>query len=490
MEIEYKDVSFGVRRTFEDQFAVETRVDAAERGGASKVLSVEAEAKVTGIELLPGEARIGGKVNYRLLYLDGQEKLCGLDYFKDFAYDLMGEDIRAGENCELDLSIVEASGRAEGDGVELTAIVGANLTVYGERTERAVAAIKGAEVKETGASAQRYVSEKEYAIELEKEENVGADIKKIVLFDATAAILQAGSDGGSANVSGEAKASVVYVTEDGQSAEKTFSIPFSREEEIEGGAAKFGLRVKNARVILSGDEENATIGIEIVLALQIAEFSESEIGLIADAYSIENEAENAETAVECLTFSAQKFYKETLTGAIEAEGVKRVISVRPGGVAVANVTPRENSVKVEGVASFTSVYETESGFGRAENELPFSFELPFAGAGEGWVAEASARVTAVSHSIVSGGVGVAAEMNVEVSLFEKKEVRFLSDVAEGAPRENEEAGITVYFAESGEDVWAIAKAMRAAPSALLKANPFLSEPLNESKKILIFRGRE
>ena len=489
MEIEYKDISFGVRKVYEDQFAVETRVDASERGGVSKTLSVEAEAKVSGVELLPGEARISGKVNYRLLYLDGQEKLCGLDYFKDFEYVLMGEDIRADEKQSLDLSVIEATGRAAGSGIELSAIVGAQLTAYGDREERAVAAVRGAEIKEESFSSQKLTAKREFLIELEKEESAGANIKKIVLFDAAAAIREASVAGGVSKVAGEALANVVYVTEEGETVERSFAFPFSREEETDAEKARFDLSVKNARVVLSGDEENSLIEIEAVLALSVCEFADRDISVVTDAYSSESETEETKTNLCLRPFLSQAFFSSPLSGVIEAEGVRRVVTVRPGGSAIANVAVLENAVKADGVVSFTAVYETEEGYSSRESELPFSFEFPLVGAELFKSAEASITVLSVVSRLVGGGVEISAETSVAVSLFGEEEVSFLSDLSECGPREEEEAGVTVYFADKGEDLWSIAKAMRTAPSALVNANPFLNAPLEEAKKVLIFRGK-
>ena len=489
MEIEFKDVSFGIRKVYEDQFAVETRVDASERGGVSKTLSVEAEAKVSGVELLSGEARISGKVNYRLLYLDRQEKLCGLDYFKDFEFAIKGEEIRADERQTVDLSVIEATGVADGNGIELSAVVGALLTTYGEREERAVAAVRGAEIKEEIFKTQRFRAKKDFSIELEKEESAGANIKKIVLFDAAAAIREASAENGFLRVTGDAEANVVYVTEEGETVERAFSFPFSREEEMDAERASFHLSVKNARVVLSGDEENSLIEIEIALTLTVCEFSDREISAVTDVYPLETEAEEKRKVIPLRPFLSEAFFRVPLSGVIEEEGVRRVVTVRPGGSAIATVAACENAVKVEGVASFTAVFEKEEGYFSKEKEFPFSFDLPYVGAKTGDSAEAAFEALSVTSRLTAGGIEVAAETSVKVSLFGNEEISFLSDLTECGPRAEEDAGVTVYFAEKGEDLWSIAKAMRAAPSALVKANPFLAEPLDEAKKIMIFRGK-
>ena len=74
MQAEYGELSIGIIEKYGEEILVETSVGTADRGGAERVLSLEAEAKPTGVELLDGEAEVSGKVNYRLLYSDKQHR--------------------------------------------------------------------------------------------------------------------------------------------------------------------------------------------------------------------------------------------------------------------------------------------------------------------------------------------------------------------------------------------------------------------------------
>ena len=84
---------------------------------------------------------------------------------------------------------------------------------------------------------------------------------------------------------------------------------------------------------------------------------------------------------------------------------------------------------------------------------------------------------------------VTAKTFLEVRLFEEKRFVYLSEAKEGDPIAESAAGISVYFAEKGEDVWTVAKNTGVLPSALIKANPFLAEPIEEPQKILVFRQK-
>ena len=117
MEITYGELNLGVIERYSDEILVETSVDTSERGGAEKVLSVEAEVKLSSVELLDKEAEVSGKVNYRLLYLDRQSRLCGLDYFKDFKCRVKGDGITPNGRCKADFLVPDADARIKGEDV-------------------------------------------------------------------------------------------------------------------------------------------------------------------------------------------------------------------------------------------------------------------------------------------------------------------------------------------------------------------------------------
>ena len=123
MLTEYGELLIGIDRKYREEILVETRVDAADRGGAEKVLSLEADVRLIGTELLDGEAEVSGKVNYRLLYLDRQSRLCGLDYFKDFKCRVAGEAIKPNGKCSVAFTVPDAESTIKGETIELSAFV-------------------------------------------------------------------------------------------------------------------------------------------------------------------------------------------------------------------------------------------------------------------------------------------------------------------------------------------------------------------------------
>lgn len=486
METEYGELSIGVAETYRGEVLVETTADASERGGATKVLSLEADVKSTGAELMDGEAEVTGKVNYRLLYLDGQGRLCGLDYFKDFKCRVKGAEIAPNGKCAVRFTVPDAEATLTGDAIALSAMVGTELDYFGEKETRAVLNVNGAEVRK-GTLVTERAKRAERTVELEKVVDSGPNVKKVVLFDAEAVAAKVETREDGKELVGEVRANILYLNEADEAVELVASLPFA--EALGEGAAECAAYVKNARIVLTEAESGGEIAIEVALTLEETAYDPVEREVVTAAMGESAESVETSSVVPYGKYLGQRFYEEGLSGNIDVADAGYVAFVRPGCHAIAETAVTEGAVRVEGVAAFQVVTLKEGAYESVQGELPFSYLLPFDGAKEGRQARAVVTITDAKGVASASGVAITAKVHLAVSLREGGEYVYLSEVSEGEPYPESAAGISVYFAEKGEDLWSIAKAMKVLPSALVQANPFLAEPLEEAKKVLIFRQK-
>ena len=486
METEYGELLIGVVEKYHGEVLVETKADATERGGAVKVLSLEADVKSTGAEMMDGEAEVSGKVNYRLLYLDRQGRLCGLDYFKDFKCRVKGDEITPNGRCAVRFSVPDAEASLSGDEITLSAMVSVELDAFGEKAVRVVTKVEGAEIERETLVTEK-VKRTERTIELEKIVESGPSVKKIVLFGAEAIALRTEARDEGKTLVGEVRVSILYLNEADEAVELLAAIPFA--EGVGEGAAEWSVMVKNSRIVLTEAESGGEIEVEVAVGLEETAYEEVCGDVVTAAVGEKSEAIEEVAVATCGKYLGQAFYEETLGGTVGSADGGYVAFVRPGCLAIAEVSALDGAVRVEGVAAFQGVKLTDGVYEQVQGELPFSYLLPFEGAQEGQRAQAKVTITDVKGVMTSTGVQITAKVCVAVSLYERRKCRYLSDVTEGEMYPENNAGISVYFAEKGENAWTIAKAMKVLPSVLVKANPFLSEPLEEAKKVLIFRSK-
>lgn len=486
MEITYGEVKFGVNEKYSDEILVETSVDTAERGGAQKVLSLEAEAKATSVELMEGEAEVSGKVNYRLLYLDRQSRLCGLDYFKDFKCRIAGAAITPGGKGVATFVVPDAEAKIRGEEVTLSAMVGVDLTYYGEQTKKAVVAVSEAEILAEEIISERVIV-KESAVELDKIVEVGLAVKKVILFEAEALPVEVKEQEGGSLIAGEVRGSILYLNDVDEVAELTLSVPFTQE--AEEGVKDVSANLKSARVILTDDEEGNAVEVEAAVSLAQRIYESAAQSAVKSVCGKTKTVDETAESVCGSFFVARERFEESLNGTVPSESAGGVCFVRPGCRAVAEVTVNDGEVKVEGVAAFQVINKTQDGYVAEQGELPFSYVLPFAEAKAGQNAEVAIGLTDAVGVSKGKDITVSAKMQLEVKLFEERCFTYLSEAREGGDIPESEAGISVYFAEKGESLFTIAKSMGVLPSALKNANPTLEDPLEENKKVLIFRQK-
>ncbi|MBO4473254.1 MAG: DUF3794 domain-containing protein [Clostridia bacterium] len=486
MKTEYGELQVATVGHYEDEVLVETTADASERGGATKVLSLEAEVKAASAELLDGEAEVTGKVNYRLLYLDRQDRLCGLDYFKDFKCRVKGEGISPSGKCALRFTVPDQEATLRGDEIALSAMVGVALDCFGEKSEQVVTAVEGAESKK-GAVISERVTRSERTIELEKVVDSGPSVKKIVLFGVDAILSKAEQKEGGNELVGEVRANILYLNEADEAVEVSATIPFC--ETVGEGAAEYAVSVKNARIVLTDDEGGGVIEVEVAVCVEQLSHEVVETEVVTAAVGETGEAVERLSKVGTRRYLGQIFSEETLTGTIPRGEGGFVAFVRPGCHAIADVAVVDGAVKVEGVAAFQAACLADGKYTAVQGELPFSYLLPLEGAAAGQSAEARFTITDAKGTMTTDGIVITAKVWIAVTIYEDRVCSFLSDVTEGDPYPESGAGISVYFAEKGEDAWSIAKAMKVLPSALVEANPFLEGALEEDKRILILRKK-
>ena len=487
METNYGELQLGIAERYFDEILVETAVDASERGGTEKVLSLEAEAKTTGVELLEGEAEVTGKVNYRLLYLDREKRLCGLDYFKDFKCRVKGEEIKPSGKCSVSFSLPDAEAQLRGEEIVLSAMTGVEVRYFGEKSERALLSVTEGECKEVVFCTEK-VKCAERTVEVTKTVDSGTAVKKIVLFGADVVPTGQTEREEGKEVNAEVRVSVLYLNEADEAVELSATIPLS--EGFDTGAAEYRFFVKNARIVLTEDEGGGAIEAEIAVTIEELSYETRECKAVSVVVLEKSEAVEKSATARVGRYLGQVFREESLTGSVPLAIENGYVAfLRPGCHAIAETQVLDGAVKVEGVAAFQAVCLVDGGYEVQQGELPFSFSLPCDAAKAGAIAEVEAVITEVKGIASGKELSVTAKTSLSVSLFESETVTYLSEVTEGGIYPESEAGISVYFAEKGEDAWSVAKAMKTLPSVLLQGNPFLSEPLVENKKVLIIRKK-
>ena len=449
------------------QVAVECTLEASGDKPIVSVLAKEADAYCVSAEVMIGEANVTGRVNYKVAYVSAEGQVCALDYYSDFKTTV---DIDVSPDTRLFVfgKVVEVEEIRKSDtAILLRAIV--ELSLIGVCKRDYVGAVeegvhkKCETVKE---STLKEIAEGSFVIDGEYE--TGGRVDDVVLLD-TSLVLKEGKAGrDSILVSGVAIANVTYNSDKGLTT-KSISLPFC--EELSSLSATPGDDIylygypKDARIILSGDEENTTLRVEVTVALRCPVFTIADTEVLSDCYSCDKNLDVSVKEGETYVKTGEWSFDERVSGATilpdEAEGVARVITVVLAKNDVSSVKSMEDVINIEGTVLATVIYEDMSGVIRSMPvEVPYGITERCEGSkdiGESYLRSAIAEVTAVGKR--AREIEVICLVKFYAYQCTREKFNYVSDIVDGGEEITRDA-LSIYMRGDGEDDWDIAKALK------------------------------
>ena len=469
------------------QTVVRTEVDVQERGGAAKLLSVGTDAVVNSVEAVAGEARIYGRVNYKILYLDEEGKVCGLDYFGEYDMIVRDDAIAVG-NTLAQAEVLDADCTLVGGVMHLEAVCEVSLLQVVAHTAEAVTDVEGECRKEViEAASLSPIPDSTFEVVEELESHVGVD--RVLLFDAKAlhTATRAGVD--STTVEGKLYAEVVYRAQ-GQIYTQEIVADFAEQLDLEG-EADLAVSVRQAKLVLTGEEDNTVLRVEMLLAVSGYRVERRQYEVLADAYVEGADVSLCRDSFACRRYVGLNCRTERVSQRIDPAVLDirgNVMAATVARINVANYVAGEGQITAEGLAVAGVLYVGEDGVMQSgEVELPFSVSF----AAPEVDAECTLAGDAIALSVSATGQSVQMELLFAVKCYRPYAVCYVTRV-DAVPCTAPRAVMSVYFAPADASVWDIARAVHVSPSTLLQQNPALAEPAEDAglRRVLVFRHRD
>lgn len=296
---------------------------------------------------------------------------------------------------------------------------------------------------------------------------------------------------------GEAGVTVIYVPEGGGDVEKiSFDLPFSQVSDIEGLDERFDVyvdaRAASCAIRPVPKSDPAKIECELGIDISCLALRFESARLADDVFSTECEAdaERADCLIECVPVQVNETHrlKATLT---YSEGELRTVmyaGAEPLGAASVIKKP-DGSVYAGGKAALTVFAKNESAKPVClESEVSFEHMLEAAVCGCGST-DLELNIGAVTYNLTSSNaIELTADVKIKGYVCEARPCSFISDVRldETKPVERDrDCSLKLYYAETGEQPWEIAKRCRASLSAILEENEIGGEAVESGCMLLI-----
>lgn len=471
---------------------IEFSPDGIDVENISKVLSLSVDARCDSAEAYGGYAEITGRANFKLIYVDKENALKGVDYNADFTARVDG-DFEDGDNLTCHIHVAEAEVGAK-DSLTLTAA----LEICVKRTRREdVALLTKADdcyTKTSEMTLPTFVAQKSTTATFFDDANVGGEIDGVLSINAAAIVTEAEATDGGAEIKSKIAARVTYI-KDGNIAVQNFEIPLEETINLDGvsdgDALAVQAAIKSAKVILQGVTGDNVLRIEGEVAYKIQVYRCTKTAVVDDVFMLSNDLDIRRQKYAAKCYLGAEYSNEAVSG-IALLGDNRPSATEVVALPYARCyetktfVNEDGNVQVEGVVNTDVIYTDENGLNSVRTEIPFSITL--GKAQEGVEYAAHCKVVGITAKVrKEREFEIDVNLAVALSKYCDIEGEYIESVELGEERAKNTSALSLYIAGEGEEMLDICKALYAMPDEILAQNPNLVFPLKEGEEVVYFR---
>ncbi len=296
---------------------------------------------------------------------------------------------------------------------------------------------------------------------------------------------------------GEVGVNVIYIPEGGGDIEKiSFELPFSQVSDVEGLDERYDVfvdaSVSSCEIRPVPKSEPAKIECELGIDISCLALKFESAQLADDVFSTEceTEAEKTDCSIECVPVQVNESHRVKTTLTYSEGEIKSVLFAgAEAGKLYESPKKPEGECVFGGKLNVTVFAKNESG-----KPICLEAEVPFEHEPEEPVcccsySDIRTSVGAVTYNLTSSNaIEVSVEVKIKGYICEAKSGSFIGDIRldETKPvKRDRDCSLKLYYAETGEQPWEIAKRCRASLGAILEENEIDSEAVEEGCMLLI-----
>lgn len=476
---------YGKIGEIQTQTAVECKFGAE----VGTVLCVHATAVLTGADAENGEARYYGKAHFSIVYEDAEKRLCRAEKGVEFTANAKDERCYPALTVRAEIAVENISVRREGAGVFVTALLGADLALFGEQTFEYLAGgeliLNREPVKATVAHLCGGAAETDDEFETEF-------IGDIMQHTETVSVTDIVCETGTVRVEGEINLGILALK--GEDAFISFErlVPFRIEIPCEDCAftstAEAAVSVLSVAIKAEADEERGRCKItaDFALSAQACVYEELTLDGVTDAFSKTSEVKLAFAETEVCEMGEPTRTIERISGRaalsapVNFSDVLQAVTLQR---AEANLV-RGETPAVEGVALATLLVHGSDGCRGVEISLPFS--VPVSGDAD----RVDVMVCGMSaRQKQEGEIDAEATLKICTRKATVSKMRLVCGVEEGAAIPEKDCAVSVYIPHAGDGLWELAKSLKKPPEEVAASNPDIVFPIAEGQRVIVYRKK-
>ncbi len=480
------------------QAVVETRLLPQPSEEISRVLSITAESIINSTEAFTGEVRFGGRVDFKVLYVDNSGSNHVIGCSAEFSDKIEANGIKANAATVVEAAVIDTDVLSlKPDEIKLAGVVEIKLNAVIEEDLNYLAS-GGEDVytRDEKIEYSRFIASGK-AVFTEDGAVEKTRLINVLLAEHRVIITSASAERDVITVGGIIVSDVCGETEEGLLHSARIEAAFTEEvaaADVRAGDYVITRALVNGDVRLVEGENGNDVEVSYSLEIKYFAFAAESKTVVTDAFLPTHELLPERRSIDAVVCSESVTVTERIEGSVTLDGsmpvVDSVLATTGMKLTVTNAKSYDGEALIEGIVGGNVLY-----YSAEENrkcsvlvELPFSVKISVGGTKEGDQLFVCGTVSSVTTKIRRGNeIDVRTDVTFRIDRARENKHEIITALAVGEPRELPTAAISVYVASSKETLWEVAKALGTTPELIIKQNPTLQLPLSGGERIMLFR---
>lgn len=468
-----------------------------------RILKCTVVPNVTGVQNSSGRVTAEASAVVRLVYVGDNGKAAG--YEQTYPIQKFVESDRISSDCAVSVSVNTdyANCRAVSPRrVDVRAMLTFIFKALKKREENILCSAEGAGIQTMKEDCElaSLCGICERAFSMSEVIELGADkspVSQIINVSACACASEVKVINNKALIKGDCTVKIYYISDGNGSVESTeHSMPISQIIESDGvnenSISSLRLSVSSCEAVPKADSsgEMRLIDLNARISAFMAAFEETPLSLITDAYSTEYEIKTTPKSMEALKFNCDFNSSFTNKVVFESIGVSVdcVLAVWCSEIKYTFGTKDDRCV-INGTYSATVIYrDSENQIGIVQKPVDFDYSVRLREKAERIVCFGSVQAGACSCSVTGDSrLEMKTEMfanGVILSSCMKKYIGSI-DIDKDTVKRDRACALTIYFCDSGESLWNIARKYNTTVEAIMLENDLTDDVVEKSRMMLI-----
>lgn len=459
-----------------------------------KILMVDAKPSIVNTEVMQDKVYIEGQVEFDVMYLGKTEdstEICGVSYSAKFSnyVEIEGTVHKMLSNTDCSVEHMNCSTVNERK-ISVQGIIKLKSVVYSENELEIVKDVTGlgdvqflrnpASIdKVAGNTSVDLVAKSHLQVPMENPQ-----IGNILKYDVNVHKKQIKLLEGKIGLEAFAEINVLYKGKDtGDVFNLSDDVLLSQEVELEGinstmnAFGDFTVDATECNIKEDDLGENRNIDVEALIKANIKVQSKENVDVIQDAYS-----PDLSLKIEKKDYEFNSIYGQATTENIvkenleinEKNAVPTEVILVVGKISITDKKLVEDKLSIEGIINTSVIYKTndeKNNLSSLNEDVPFSAIVDIPGAKIEMNSMAKGELDSIEASIEANTIAIKAIVSVYGRVNYSSNEDFLINIVpiEGAKPEKK-ASVTIYTAQTGDNLWKIAKVYFTTVESIVNIN--------------------